>query len=41
MAEFAEKNLKGIEVELQIVADNMKQLEMSAEKAVFGSRSEI
>ena len=33
-AELAEKNLKGIEEELQMVGENMKQLEMSAEKAV-------
>ena len=33
-AELAEKNLKGIEDELQMVGENMKQLEMSAEKAV-------
>merc|ERR1711951_80775 len=30
----AEKNLKSIEDELQMVGENMKQLEMSAEKAV-------
>ena len=33
-AECAEKKLKGIEEELQMVGDNMKQLEKSAEKAV-------
>jgi len=33
-AELAEKNLKGIEEELQMVGENMKQLELSAEKAV-------
>merc|ERR1712135_13105 len=33
-AELAEKNLKGIEDELQTVGENMKQLEKSAEKAV-------
>ena len=33
-AELAEKNLKGIEEELQMVGENMKQLEQSAEKAV-------
>merc|ERR1712072_1145313 len=33
-AELAEKNLKGIEEELETVGENMKQLEMSAEKAV-------
>merc|ERR1711910_176089 len=33
-AELAENKLKGIEEELQMVGDNMKQLEMSAEKAV-------
>ena len=33
-AELAEKNLKSIEDELQMVGENMKQLEMSAEKAV-------
>merc|ERR1739844_310834 len=32
-AELAEKNLKGIEEELETVGDNMKQLEKSAEKA--------
>ena len=31
-AELAEKNLKGIEEELQLVGENMKQLEQSAEK---------
>merc|ERR1711946_106937 len=34
MGELAEKNLKGIEEELQMVGENMKQLEQSAEKAV-------
>merc|ERR1712117_201270 len=33
-AELAEKKLKEIEEELQMVGENMKQLEMSAEKAV-------
>ena len=33
-AELAEKNLKGIEEELQTVGENMKVLEKSAEKAV-------
>ena len=33
-AELAEKNLKGIEEELQSVGENMKILETSAEKAV-------
>merc|ERR1712179_568213 len=33
-AELAEKKLKGIEEELQMVGENMKQLEKSAEKAV-------
>merc|ERR1712055_440141 len=33
-ADLAEKNLKGIEDELEIVGDNMKQLEKSAEKAL-------
>jgi hypothetical protein len=33
-AELAEKNLKNIEDELQLVGENMKQLELSAEKAV-------
>jgi Tropomyosin len=33
-AELAEKNLKNIEDELQMVGENMKQLELSAEKAV-------
>jgi chromosome segregation ATPase len=33
-AEFAEKKLKGIEDELAIVGDDMKQLEKSAEKAL-------
>merc|ERR1739848_854349 len=33
-AELAENKLKGIEEELQLVGENMKQLEMSAEKAV-------
>merc|ERR1719187_1110479 len=33
-AELAEKNLKGIEEELESVGDNMKQLENSAEKAL-------
>ena len=33
-AELAEKNLKGIEEELQTVGENMKNLEKSAEKAV-------
>ena len=33
-AECAKKKLKGIEEELQMVGDNMKQLEKSAEKAV-------
>ena len=33
-AELAEKNLKGIEEELQSVGENMKTLEKSAEKAV-------
>ncbi|CAN0547880.1 unnamed protein product, partial [Ectocarpus sp. 8 AP-2014] len=32
-AELAEKNLKGIEEELETVGENMKQLEKSAEKA--------
>ena len=31
---MAERNLKKIEDELQLVGENMKQLEMSAEKAV-------
>merc|ERR1719320_2187256 len=34
--ERAEYKLKGIEEELQMVGENMKQLEMSAEKAVEG-----
>jgi chromosome segregation ATPase len=33
-AELAEKNLASIEEELQQVGENMKQLELSAEKAV-------
>merc|ERR1712060_463581 len=33
-AEIAEKNLKGIEEELETVGENMKQLEKSAEKAL-------
>merc|ERR1712113_842572 len=33
-AELAENKLKSIEEELQIVGENMKQLEKSAEKAV-------
>merc|ERR1711962_1079561 len=33
-AELAENKLKSIEEELQLVGENMKQLEMSAEKAV-------
>merc|ERR1711931_270470 len=33
-AELAESKLKGIEEELQLVGENMKQLELSAEKAV-------
>merc|ERR1711941_184413 len=33
-AELAESKLKGIEEELQMVGENMKQLELSAEKAV-------
>merc|ERR1711913_71148 len=33
-AELTEKNLKGIEEELETVGDNMKQLEKSAEKAL-------
>jgi len=33
-AELAEKNLKGIEDELETVGENMKQLEKSAEKAL-------
>merc|ERR1719381_329108 len=33
-AELAENKLKGIEEELQAVGENMKQLELSAEKAV-------
>jgi len=33
-AELAEKNLKGIEEELATVGNNMKQLELSAEKAL-------
>merc|ERR1712173_537632 len=33
-AELAENKLKGIEEELQMVGENMKQLEKSAEKAV-------
>merc|ERR1712059_84031 len=33
-AELAEKNLKGIEEELESVGDNMKQLEKTAEKAL-------
>jgi len=33
-AELAEKNLKGIEEELETVGENMKQLEKSAEKAL-------
>ena len=33
-AELAENNLKKIEDELQLVGENMKQLELSAEKAV-------
>merc|ERR1712034_296037 len=33
-AELAEAKLKGIEEELQLVGENMKQLEKSAEKAV-------
>merc|ERR1712013_384472 len=35
-AELAEKNLKGIEEELETVGENMKQLEKSAEKALEG-----
>ena len=31
-AELAERNLKKIEDELQLVGENMKQLELSAEK---------
>ena len=34
-AELAEKNLKGIEEELQMVGENMKQLEQSAEKVTY------
>merc|ERR1712055_843922 len=34
-AELAENKLKGIEEELQLVGENMKQLEKSAEKAVM------
>merc|ERR1739845_195526 len=33
-SELAEKNLKGIEEELETVGENMKQLETSAEKAL-------
>merc|ERR1712105_95579 len=33
-ADLAEKNLKGIEEELETVGENMKQLEKSAEKAL-------
>merc|ERR1739838_254497 len=33
-AELAEKNLKGIEEELETVGENMKQLEKAAEKAL-------
>lgn len=33
-AALAENNLKKIEDELQLVGENMKQLELSAEKAV-------
>merc|ERR1712059_203286 len=33
-AEHAEKNLKGVEEELETVGENMKQLEKSAEKAL-------
>ena len=33
-AELAESKLKSIEEELQMVGENMKQLELSAEKAV-------
>merc|ERR1712096_161091 len=33
-AELAEKNLKGIEEELESVGENMKKLETSAEKAL-------
>merc|ERR1712212_214305 len=33
-AEIAEKNLKGVEEELETVGENMKQLEKSAEKAL-------
>jgi len=33
-AELAEKNLKGVEEELETVGENMKQLETSAEKAL-------
>merc|ERR1712025_1008089 len=33
-AELAEKNLKGVEEELETVGENMKQLEKSAEKAL-------
>eukprot|EP00092_Neocalanus_flemingeri_P045241 GFUD01050469.1.p1 GENE.GFUD01050469.1~~GFUD01050469.1.p1 ORF type:complete len:147 (+),score=66.98 GFUD01050469.1:43-441(+) len=33
-AELAEKNLKGIEEELETVGEDMKQLEKSAEKAL-------
>merc|ERR1712156_975290 len=33
-AELAESKLKNIEEELQMVGENMKQLELSAEKAV-------
>merc|ERR1711997_1272722 len=34
LEELAESKLKGIEEELQVVGENMKQLELSAEKAV-------
>ena len=34
-AELAENKLKGIEEELQLVGESMKQLEKSAEKAVM------
>merc|ERR1719169_289522 len=40
-AELAEKNLKGIEEELETVGENMKQLEKSAEKALEREEKEL
>ena len=40
-AELAEKNLKGIEEELQMVGENMKQLEQSAEKVRIKSEKVV